>query len=328
MRHFSNTGGAQAQVIQNVSAGMRAFCVGGGKARFDGFDHKTGAKRFKAVSEAEDQALRKIQKSTSAWVKGTNLEFRLNPTVTALSASFPTSTGQGFEGQSLGSEGFLDVLSVDFARALKDLSAILVDLKRLAAFGDLPISLVTSPNDGSTLCVRFAGCDGETVSRLCDEVGVHRGVIREDQAWNDDKDVEMALLFPFAPNGPVSDFGEESVLFTKTIQADNEIAPEQLEWRNMMSPSNHGDQRTESHFTGYHHIDTPCTTNTPQCSLAMLTPRTPSGYESLRESDFAADDPYYRHDSSTQGHRTRDAEGLEGLESIYRFLAECEQARR
>ncbi|KAI4167052.1 MAG: hypothetical protein LQ343_007517 [Gyalolechia ehrenbergii] len=328
VRHFSNTGGAQAQVIQNVSAGLRAFCVGGAKARFDGVDQKTGAKRFKAVSKAEDEALRKMEKPTSAWIKGTNLEFRLNPTVTALSASFPESTGRSFEAQTLGSDGFLDTLGIDFVRALKDLSAIHVDLKRLAAFGDLPISLTTSSSHGSTLSVRFAGCDADTVSRLCDEVGVRRGVIREDEAWNDDKDVEMALLFPFAPNESVCGSSDGSAIFTKTIQADHEIAPEQLEWRNMMSPSHHRGEHPNGHSTDYNLIDTPGSTNTSHLSFEMPTPRSSSGYESLRESDCATDDPYYHQNSSPRRHRRREAEGVQGLESIYRFLAECDEARR
>ncbi|KAL8839085.1 MAG: hypothetical protein Q9170_001867 [Blastenia crenularia] len=328
IRHFSNTGGAQAQVIQNVSAGLRAFCVGGGRARYDGVDQKTGEKRFKAVSEAENRALRKIHQSSSAWMKGTSLEYRLNPTITALSASFPTSTGRSFEGLTLGSDGFLDLLGIDFARALKDLSAILVDLKRLAAFGDLPISLITSHSHGSTLAVRFAGCDSETVNRLCDEVGVLRGVIREDEAWNDDKDVEMALLFPFAPNNAIKDSGDESALFTKTIQADDEIAPEQLEWRNMMSPSGHDGQHTDDHSTSFDQINTPGSTYMSHLSQGMMTPRSPSGYESLRESDFAADDPYYHQDLSPRRSRGQEAEGIQGLQSIYRFLAECDDARR
>ncbi|KAI4190788.1 MAG: hypothetical protein L6R41_000562 [Letrouitia leprolyta] len=328
VRHFSNTGGAQAQVIQNVSAGLRAFCVGGSKARFDGVDQTTGAKRFKAVSEAEDEALRKIEKPTSAWTKGTNLEFRLNPTITALSASHSTFTSQSLGDQTLRFDGFLDMLGVDFARALKDLSAILVDLKRLAAFGDLPIGLTTSTNHGSTLSVRFAGCDGDTVSRLCDEVGVRRGVIREDEAWSDDKDVEMALLFPFAPLQSIHKSSDESAMFTKTIQADHEIAPEQLEWRNMMSPPYYHYENTDDHSTDYDHMDTPESTNTPHISNEMPTPRSPSGYESLRESDFAADDPFYYQNLNLRRHPRREIEGLQGLESIHRFLAECDEARR
>ncbi|KAL9027896.1 MAG: hypothetical protein Q9196_003654 [Gyalolechia fulgens] len=328
IRHFSNTGGAQAQVIQNVSAGLRAFCIGGGKARFDGFDQKTGAKRFKAVSKAENEALGRMQMPTSAWMKGTNLEFRLVPTITALSASFPKSTGRSFEGQTLGSDGFLDTLGLDLAFALKDLSAILVDVKRLAAIGNLPVSLITSSSNGPTLSVRFAGCDGDTVSRLCDEIGVRRGVIREDEAWHDDKDVEMALLFPFAPHDSGGDFCDESALFTNPAQVDNRIAPEQLEWRYMMSPSHHRGEHSDGHSTDNHQIDTPGSTCTPHLSYEMPIPTSPSGYESLRESDFAADDPFYYQNSSPRRYRGREAEGVQGLESIYRFLAECDEARR
>ncbi|KAL8644449.1 MAG: hypothetical protein Q9226_007759 [Calogaya cf. arnoldii] len=328
VRHFSHLGGAQSQVVQNVSAGLRAFCIGGGKARFDGFDQKTGAKKFKAVSEAEDRALRKIQRSRSAWTKGCNLEFRLNPTVTALSASFPTSTGQSSGGQTLGTVGILDTLSADFVRALEDLSAILTDLKRVAAFGDLPISLNTSKHGASTLSVRFAGCDADTVSRLCDDVGVHRGVIREDEAWNDDRDVEMALLFPFAPSKSVSQSNHEPVFFAKTLHADSYIAPEQVEWRNMMTPSEHSGHRSDRDSAEFHYIDTPTSTETPHHSYDRYTPQSPSGYESLRESDFAPEDAYYHQNPSPRRARSQEAGGLQGLESIYRFLAECDEARR
>ncbi|CAO1604989.1 hypothetical protein XANCAGTX0491_008527 [Xanthoria calcicola] len=328
VRHFSHLGGVQAQVVQNVSAGLRAFCIGGGKARFDGFDQKTGAKRYKAVSEAEDRALSKIQRSSSAWAKGCNLEFRLNPTITALSASFPTSTGQSLESQTLGTVGILDTIGADFARALKDLSAILTDLKRVAAFGDLPICLTTSQHGGSTLCVRFAGCDADTVSRLCDEVGVHRGVIREDEAWSDDKDVEMALLFPFAPSKAVSHLDGESAFIARTIHADSCIAPEQVEWRNMMSPSGHSGHGSDDDSADFHRIDTPASTEIPHHSYDRYTPQSPSGYESLRESDFAAEDAYYHQHTSPRRARRQESGDLEGLESIYRFLAECDESRR
>lgn len=323
VRQFSHTGGAQAQVIQNVSAGMRAFCIGGGKARFDGVDQKTGGKRFKAVSEAEDCALRKIQRSNSAWVKGTNLEFRLSPTITALSASLPASTAKTLECQTLATEGFLDTLTVDFARAIKDLSAVLTDLKRLATLGDLPVSLTKSHNGGVGLCVRFPGCDADTVSRLCDEVGVRRGVVREDEAWNEDKDVAMALLFPFAPSKSVSSSGNDPCLFPKTIYADTEIAPEQVEWQNMMSP--HQNHSWESHedLTSFDQIDILVDGHTERSGL-----HSPSGYESLRESDFGKDDPFYHQRSSPSRPHRQDPNGMQGLESIYQFLAECDGARR
>ncbi|KAL8667430.1 MAG: hypothetical protein Q9202_000646 [Teloschistes flavicans] len=323
VRQFSHTGGAQAQVIQNVSAGMRAFCIGGGKARFDGFDQTTGAKRFKAVSEAEDYALRKVQRSASAWMKGTNLEFRLSPTITALSASLPTSTAEKFECQTLATEGLLDTLTVDFARAFKNLSATLTDLKRLAVLGDLPVSLIKLHNGGVTLCVRFPGCDADTVSRLCDEVGVCRGVVREDEAWNEDKDVAMALLYPFAPSKPVSSSGNDISLFPQTIYADTEIAPEQVEWQNMMSP--HQNHSCESHedLTSFDQIDTPISGATEHSGL-----HSPSGYESLRESDFGEDDPFHLQRSIPSRPHRQDPDDMQQLESIYRFLAECDGARR
>ncbi|KAL8815685.1 MAG: hypothetical protein Q9223_005202 [Gallowayella weberi] len=343
VRHFSHTGAVQAQVIQNVSAGLRAFCIGGGKARFDGFDKKTGSKRFRAVSEAEDRTLRKIQGSSSAWVRGTNLEFRLTPTITALSASFPTSTGKSLDSQTLGTVGFLDTLGADFARALKDLSSIHTDLKRLAALGDLPIRLTKSKSGGSTLSVRFAGCDADTVSHLCDEVGVRRGVICEDEAWNDDKDVQMALLFPFAPSKSVVSESDEnaSALVADTLHADSCFAPEQLEWRNMLSPSeparHHQPDDDEDSADGFTQLDTPASTETPLYSYynRNTPPWSPSGYESFGTSDFAAEDPYYYHHhhhhqnpSPQRRSRRQESGDLQGLESIYRFLAECEDARR
>lgn len=247
-----------------------------------------------------------------------------------MSASFPTSTGQSFEGQTLGTEGVLDMLSVDFARALKDLPAILTDLKRLATFGDLPISLVTSHKTGPTLLVRFSGCDAETVSHLCDEVGVRRGVIREDESWNDDKDVEMALLFPFASTASVNEGDSESALFAQTIQAHEEIAPEQMQWRHMMSPSerNHADQHSDEDSSSFGQIDTPISKRTGRYSHDISTPRSPTGYESLRESDFAFDDPYYQQNTSPWRPRRQETLDIQGLESIYHFLAECDEARR
>ncbi|KAL8970599.1 MAG: hypothetical protein Q9183_001437 [Haloplaca sp. 2 TL-2023] len=323
VRQFSHTSGAQAQVVHNVSAGMRAFCIGGGKARFDGFDHQTGAKRFKVVSEAEDCTLRTIEKSRSAWVKGTNLDFRLNPTITALSPSLPTSTGGGFSPRTLTSIGFLDTLSVDFARALKDLSAILTDLTRLAAFGELPVSLTKSQH-GSTLSVRFPGCDADTVGRLCDEVGIHRGVIREDEAWNSDKDVEMALLFPFAPSKTTSNSGGTSALVPQTALVDNGVSPEQLDWQHMMSPA---DPAFDDDLTSYNNVDTPLSSQTAHLGPGNVRNLSPSGYESLQESDFGLDDPYYHHSSPSRQRRHQHSD-LQGLESIYRFLAECDDARR
>jgi len=100
---------------------------------------------------------------------------------------------------SLNAEGFLDVLSVDFARALKDLAAVMTDLQSLAGLGDLPVLL----EKNNVLRVRFPGMDAETVERLCDDVGVKRGVVGQDPDFDASPAVDVALRFPFAPDAGV-----------------------------------------------------------------------------------------------------------------------------
>lgn len=102
---------------------------------------------------------------------------------------------------TLNQEGFLDALSVDFGRALKDLAIIFADLKRLAVLGNLPISL-EGPH---TLRVRFPGVDVETAERLCEDVGLQRGVVGQDADFDTRGDVAMALQFPYAPDTEVVD---------------------------------------------------------------------------------------------------------------------------
>ena len=56
-----------------------------------------------------------------------------------------------------------------------------------------------------------------------------------------------------------------------------------------------------------------------------------SGYESLRESDFASEDPYFPTTASPVPHKVRADESageFEGVEGIYRFLRVCDEARR
>ena len=112
-----------------------------------------------------------------------------------LGAAFPFGSTMKQSAPNLNTEGFLDVLSVDFSRALKDLAATLNDLKRLSSLGDLDISLEAK----SVLRVRFPGCDADTVERLCDEVGVQRGIICQDPDFDSTAGCQMALMFPFAP---------------------------------------------------------------------------------------------------------------------------------
>ena len=334
-RHFSHIPGTQAQVIHNVSTGIRAFFVSGGKARFDGVDPITGEKRFRSVSATEDAIYMQWESPMSSSNKGTSLEFKLNPTITALYPSL-SSDKPSFGMTSLNNIDLLSTLTSDFARAIQDLSLILADLRALSTFGDLPISLTHKPT-GPILSVRFPGCDADLVSRLCDEVGVRRGVVIEDEGWHTaqagktgqaEKDVEMALLFPFAPNSTSSlpsDGGE--YYFTRPTAPQRQRQPEQLDWRNMISPPQHSQCAAESWHDS--HSAEELTLKSPD-----LHPHSSpiSGYESLRESDFASDDPYLPTSSSPahKGAAAARAESgeYEGLEGIYKFLQVCEEASR
>ena len=263
-------------------------------------------------------------------MRGTSLEFRLSPTITALSPAFSASGGDG-GAATLNTSGLLEALSGDLARAVRDLAIVLNDVNKLSALGDLPISLHHTA-EGPILSVRFPGCDGDLVASLCDEVGVRRGLIKEDEDWVESKEVEMALLFPFAPttnrlacseqhsSGPVP---EEYFDEKPFAVAEKEAKKDQLDWRNMLSPSNHslGFER-QSDFSFEE-----ATLHSPSANH-----HSPSGYESLRESDFASDDPYYHAYSPQTGlcspSKVSASQEYEGLEGIYKFLQVCDDARR
>ncbi|KAG9243201.1 hypothetical protein BJ878DRAFT_543502 [Calycina marina] len=195
-RYFSHTPAAPAQVVNNVSAAVRAFCLSGQKAQFNGLNDR-GEKGYRNFSKLQEETTRKIR-SVSIHSPGSFIDFHVNPTVTALSplgAAFPFGSVLEQSPPNLNTEGFLDMLSVDFSRALKDLAGTMNDLKRLASFGDLPITL----ENKSTLRVRFPGCDAETVERLCDEVGVQRGIIDQDTDSDASVGPQVALIFPYVP---------------------------------------------------------------------------------------------------------------------------------
>ncbi|KAI0185400.1 hypothetical protein EV127DRAFT_207091 [Xylaria flabelliformis] len=199
-RFFSHGPASQAQVFQNVSQAVRAFWISGQKAQFDGLNHR-GEKCYRAVSALQDEASRKMA-AVPHHAAGSYVDFRLNPVITSLSplaGAFPYPSA-GFkapvlDATTLNTEGFLDVLSVDFARALKDLTSTLADIKKLSTLGDLPIQL----EEGYILRVRFPGVDADTVESLCDDLGLTKGIIREDPGFDSEMGVPMALRFPYAP---------------------------------------------------------------------------------------------------------------------------------
>lgn len=196
--------------------------LGGQKAQFDGTDPRTGEKRFKSVSALQDKVNRTLNKVPKA-TPGSYVSFNVNPTVTALT---PLTAVKGFtsfaqEKESLNKDGFLDILSVDFSRAVKELAATLKDLQRLSQLGDLPITY-----ESSTLRVHFPGCDSGTVEKICDEFGVTRGVISQDDDFDSYVGTDIALLFPFAPTRTPS----ESSFYEKSVSGRQ--FP--IDWRPMM----------------------------------------------------------------------------------------------
>jgi len=311
-------------VVNNVSAAVRAFWLNGQKARFDGVDSRTGEKKYKCVSVMKDESARNFAK-LHKMSKGTTLEFRLSPTITALS-TFPASLGAAGVAatKTLGTDGLLDLLATDFARALKDLAAILTDLKRLSSLGDLPLTISDKNGSGSALQVRFAGCDAQAVERLCDEVGVHRGIIRQDEDFDPAKDVEMALLFPFAPGADPSETSEtEAEGMDVYFSTKSAPRPEKVDWRGMLSSPEHTVTRPESLGDGFDLVE--------DAQNPWLT-SSPSGYSSMHDSDYedgghVAQD-LYQHEYAASSVKYSKASEYEGVEGIYKFLQECEDAKR
>lgn len=283
MRHFSHTPAAPAQVVNNVSAAVRAFWLSGQKARFDGLT-TAGEKRYRPVTQLQEETSRKMS-SISKFAPGSYVDFQLNPTVTALSPlgaafRFPTIESQV---PTLNTEGFLDVLSVDFSRTLKDLAAVMNDLKKLSSLGDLTISL----EGKATLRVRFPGCDAETVERLCDEVCIQRGIVHQDADFDASYGGNVALLFPFAPT------------------LDHTIS----------SPGGSLRSQTGHEYDAVEEADIESWDDDPWL-------HSPEGYESMENLSEGSVLLGYQSDAQ------KSTSQYEGLEGIYRFLEECDNARR
>ena len=161
---------------------------------------------------------------------------------------------------------------------------------------------------------------------------MRRGIIVEDEAWNEkgNKDVEMALLFPYAPSTSPSVMSEEDDVaaryftFNGTYGMEKPVVQQdQLDWRHMLSPSTYPNSLHDN--TSFDDFAT--------LKSRMLNPhsRSPSEYENLRDSDFDPDDPFHLTLSPLKApsHDTRSrSTDYEGFEGIYKFLQECEDVRR
>ncbi|OJD15983.1 hypothetical protein AJ78_03815 [Emergomyces pasteurianus Ep9510] len=310
-RYFSNGPACPAQVVQNVSAGVRAFWLSGQRARFDGVDQQTGRKQYRAVTALQEEASRKMQGIPPS-APGSYIEFKLSPTITTfarLASLQKPAPVDAVETVNLNTDNLMDFLSLDFARALKDFAAVLNDLKRLATLGDLPLSL----HDQSTLRVRFPGCDVESVERLCDEVGVQRGVIRQDEDFEARNGTEMALLFPFAP----SYVDSESELFPVTAYGHK--SPDMLNWRHMMSSDELIEPSPGTTGQDYHFVGSD--EHNPWAS-----PRTSSGYSSMNISELG-DRAFFPElvETATPAPNLSHYGGFQG---IYKFIEECDRSKR
>jgi hypothetical protein len=289
-RYFSHGPAAPAQVVQNVSQAMRAFFVSGQKLRYDGLN-ANGDRKYRSVSKIEGEAMGRVS-GVPMMAPGAYIDFQLSPTVTALSplaaAITATSGVSGFKaeaaGASLNTEGLLDVLSADFGRALKDLTAVYADLRRLSSLGDLPISLERKHG----LRVRFPGVDAETLNRLCDDIGIQRGLIGQDVDFDMSTGVPIALQFPFAPDSD------------KTLTSPGGSA-RSLESRGLDDESSSLDDDSFAHE-------------------AFMDVAGENPWLSESEDFESASMPV----TSSGEHCSEDFEGLEG---IYRFLEECDRGR-
>ncbi|OMP88108.1 hypothetical protein BK809_0002865, partial [Diplodia seriata] len=304
-RYFSHTPAAQAQVVQNVSQAVRAFLIGGKKAQFDGVNPRTGEKQWLTVSALQEEVGRTMTKVPKA-TPGSTIEFSINPTVTALT---PLSAVTGFSGSTekmtINSDGLLDVLSADFSRSLKELAAVLNDLKRLSALGDLPITY-----HDSVLCIHFPGVDADTVERLCDELGVQRGFIRQDEEFDGFVGTDIALMFPFAPSKTPS----EASFLAKKPAHERPMYQAPIDWRNMLAVEDEAMSSTgfsTQSETGNDYEDV-------YDENPWASPSSPSEFESLHTSharDSAISDAY----SPLE---------YQGFEGIYRFIEQCDNAPR
>lgn len=311
-RYFSHTPAAPAQVVQNVSQAMRAFWLSGQRARFDGTDAQ-GRPAYRAISALEDETARKLQvPAMPRLTPGAYVDFPLNPTITALAPVVVSGAGAPFKAAAaafaapatLGTEGFLDVLNVDFSRALKELSAIMNDLRRLAALGDLPIVLESSAR-GSSLRVRFPGVDALTVDHLCEDLGITRGIVGQDPGFDAAVGTHTALKFPFAPESSDEDAltspggslrSHQSSTFS--VSVEDELLSEDDEIYDAFFEEN------------------------PWLSVAPS-----SSGEAPLDIDLSSSDGYESMSPPVPVSSGANSREFEGLEGVYRFIAECDRAR-
>jgi len=118
--------------------------------------------------------------NTDRLAPGAYVDFHVVPKFTCMSENDPV----GYTCLDTSTRGgFMDALDVELNSAMRDISRVYQDLRKLSSIGELPVTLVPP----ATLRVHFRGCDADLVTALCDEVGVTTGVIHEDERFAYDK---------------------------------------------------------------------------------------------------------------------------------------------
>jgi len=354
-RYFSHGPAHPAEVIQNVSQAVRAFWLQGHKARYDGYNHKTGHKRFRAVSPTQHKA-RNAFDLCHGHSAGSFVDFKVSPTITAVGPLSTVPRSESYDSQCFASmhskptvaiitdEKVMTTLAVDFARALKDLAAIMNDIKRLSTLGSLPLILV----DPTTLRVRFPGCDRDTVEALCMELNIRRGIVGQDEDFETQHGAEIALRFPFAPSKTASE-ADLCEIYDGWRPAKR-TRREDVEWHGMLSA-----QPSECSLESLNHdFETVSPALQAQAQgqevLGIMTDEGDiienpwlgsqpvsaqmSDYSSLHPSEHADEaanmhfEPDHRLYSSKRSHRNMSQADYEGIEGIYRFIEHCDRARK
>lgn len=274
--------------------------LGGQKFHYDGVDPLTGEKRFKSISAMKDKASKKMNKVPRA-TPGSFIDFNVNPTITAI-APMTLSAVAGYKParngsiETLHSEGLLDVLNVDFSRALRELTMIMADLRSLSALGDLPISY-----DHNRLRVHFPGVDPETVESLVTELNIKRGVVGQDEEFDTFVGTEIALLFPFAPS-------EASVTSLHGMTLFEQAPPPPVEMDSFSSPTTLSDTGL-----GYDDLDD------------LSDPS--EDFETIPSRSYALDSSP-RSLSQTRPRQDQQPFEYHDFEGIYRFIELCDDVRR
>lgn len=207
-RFFSHGPASPGEVITQVAQAMRAMAMGGKNAAEEYRKHRNGEK-------ASVRAHLAAMLSQDGTAPGAFVDFHMAPTFTSLSR---------LSKNSIGNTSFMAALDEDFTEIVNDVATVWSELQKLGRLGDLPVSLAKDRED--TIRVYFAGCDRETVLRLCDEVGVTRGVVGEDVKFG------FELLMPTLEMKPYLESERGSLA---AVPRQQRVKGLELYWQDMLS---------------------------------------------------------------------------------------------